>query len=86
MELFVFELKQKLAHHSSVEFHSDSDGDGFNFPKPRPNPKNAHLVPSKMKFFNLAIALEQKLGHYFFVEVHGESNGDGFKLKALINR
>ena len=29
MEFFNFGLEQKLDHHSSVEFHSDSDGDGF---------------------------------------------------------
>ena len=35
MEFFTFGLKQKLYHHSCVEFHSDSDGDCFRAQKPK---------------------------------------------------
>ena len=35
MEFFNFGLGQKLDHHSSVEFHSDSDGDGLKAQKPK---------------------------------------------------
>ena len=34
MDFFKFGLKQKLYHHSCVEFHDDSDGDGFKAQKP----------------------------------------------------
>ena len=38
MEFFNFGLEQKLDHHFSVEFLSDSDGDGFKAQKPIINP------------------------------------------------
>ena len=35
LEFFNFGLEQKLDHHYSVEFHSNSDGDGFKAQKPK---------------------------------------------------
>ena len=34
MQIFNFELKQKLDHYSGVEFHGDFVGDGFKAQKP----------------------------------------------------
>ena len=82
MEFFNVRLEQKLDHHSSAKFHSDSNGDGFNFLRTQRNPQNAPLVPPKIKFF--FFGLEQKLDQHSCVEFHGDSDGDGFKAQKLI--
>ena len=35
MEIFDFELEQKIDHHSSAEFHGKSNGDSFKAQKPK---------------------------------------------------
>ena len=62
IEIFNFDLKQKLDFHSYVEFYGESDGHGLNSENPQLNPKDALMVP-KDAIFNFG--LEQKLEHHY---------------------
>ena len=46
MEIFNFELEQKIYHHSSVEFHDESSGDNLNVQKLNYNTLVALIGPN----------------------------------------
>ena len=46
MEIFNFELEEKIDHHSSVEFHGESSGDNLNVQKLNYNTLIALIGPN----------------------------------------
>ena len=85
MEFFNFGLEQKLDHHSSVKFHSDSDCDVFKARKRVIEriigPKLASMAPI-IEFFNFG--LEQELDHHSCVKFNSDYDCDGFKAQKPI--
>ena len=84
MEIFNFELEQKIDHHSSVEFHGESNGCIFKAQKLNYNSLIALIdlnMTSKIEIFNFG--LEQKINHPLRVKFHGESSGDNLNAQKL---